>query len=112
MEVKFIEEIPKTQNKRNIEGVWKVIDNDFYYSSETFIGKHIEIIFNAQDILSVLQHGCEYINKIVKTAIYDKMKELKQPHGLLVNFKLINKDMSDKDVIFKIQVTQCEADCG
>ena len=45
MEAKFIEEIPKTQNARNIGGIWKPIDGDFYYSSDTFIGKHIEIVF-------------------------------------------------------------------
>jgi hypothetical protein len=112
MEAKFIEEIPKTQNARNIGEIWKDIDGDFYYSSDTFIGKHIEIIFNYDDIFSALQFGCENIKKIVYKTIQNKVRELKQPHGLLVDYKIIKKEMNNENIIFKIQVTQCEADCG
>jgi len=112
MEAKFIEEIPKTQNQRNIDGVWMPIDRDFYYSSETFIGKHIEIVFNYQDILSALQFGCEHIKNIVYATIQNKRKELKNANGLLIDYKIINKEMNNKNVVFKIRITQCEADCG
>jgi hypothetical protein len=111
MEAKIIEEILKTQNYLYTKDGKKILEGDFFYSSNDFIGKHIEIIFNLDELFNKLQYGCKPIKNTIKKAIYDKVSELKQPHGLLIDYVVVNKEIINNCVFFKVQITECEADC-
>jgi hypothetical protein len=113
MEANFTEEIPKTQRTRIIDGRWQPIDGDFMYSPGSFIGKHMEIIFSSKDAISALQFGHgNGISKIVSRAIANKIAELRPPIGLLVDYKVIAKEMTNENIRFEVEITECKADCG
>jgi len=113
MELKFIEPIPKTQWYINTKEGKQLIENDYFYAYSDFIGKHIELIFSADEVLVNMQSGCKPIRETITDTIYNKIKELKkQPNSLLVRYEVVSKEIINGSVLFKVKITKCEADCG
>jgi len=111
MKAIFIEEIPKTQNYMHTKNGKEIIEGDFFYSDNDFIGKHIEIKFPPKDILASLTYGCDSIQDIVNKTIYEKIEELKKAYGLLIKYEVVKSEVNSDGAMITCLITACEADC-
>ena len=109
MIVKPIDFVPeKSQNGIYQAGKFVPIEGSFYYKFETFANKHYEISLTKDDLISGFRFkGFSKANEMIRKYIHGYCYV-----GFLLTVEVEDIIFKEDEIVLKVFVTSCEADCG